>query len=266
MAVETMSVALHSSSTIFSPRHVPSWLLLAFGAGSVNAGAFLACERFVTHVTGTVTRLGLDAGLWTLMLDYGIVLGCFIAGAMASVLALDARFHRGKAPLHALPLGIVATMLVGVALAGRLGAFGAFGQTVETAGAFALLSLLGFAMGLQNAAVASTTGLAIRTTHMTGPASDLGVHLASAYFTSGEARRAALRMAAPSFLQRRDQIALEEADDRRLRRQIDALRLCAVEAIIGGFEEGVGFDRDWRAVGAKRTVTFGFSLPVSLSG
>lgn len=196
MIVDTMSVALHSPSTIFSPRHVPSWLLLAFGAGSVNAGAFLACERFVTHVTGTVTRLGLDAGLWTLMLDYGIVLGCFVAGAMASVLALDARFHRGKAPLHALPLGIVATMLVGVALAGRLGAFGAFGQTVETAGAFALLSLLGFAMGLQNAAVASTTGLAIRTTHMTGPASDLGVHLATAYFTSGEARRAALRMAA----------------------------------------------------------------------
>ena len=38
-----------------------------------------------------------------------------------------------------------------------------------------LLSLLAFAMGLQNAAVASTTGLAVRTTHLTGPATDLGI-------------------------------------------------------------------------------------------
>lgn len=44
-------------------------------------------------------------------------------------------------------------------------------------GDFVLLCGLSFAMGLQNAAVASSTGQLVRTTHPTGPARDLGVHL-----------------------------------------------------------------------------------------
>lgn len=191
-----MSVALHSPPTIFTLRHVPSFFLLAFAAGSVNAGALLACQRFVTHVTGTATRLGVDAGLWPLAFDYAVVLACFIAGAMASVLAIDARHHRGQAPRYALPLVIVSAILAIVAVSGRLGLYGPFGGSVEHAADFLLLSMLGFAMGLQNASVATSTGLAIRTTHMTGPASDLGVHLATSIFATGEARANALRGAA----------------------------------------------------------------------
>ena len=48
-------------------------------------------------------------------------------------------------------------------------------------------------MGLQNAAVASTTGLAVRTTHLTGPATDLGIHLGAALFATGQERRAAFK-------------------------------------------------------------------------
>jgi uncharacterized membrane protein YoaK (UPF0700 family) len=51
-------------------------------------------------------------------------------------------------------------------------------------------------MGLQNAAVASTTGLAVRTTHLTGPATDLGIHLGAVWLSTGDERRAALRGAA----------------------------------------------------------------------
>ncbi|MBI2392542.1 MAG: DUF1275 domain-containing protein [Deltaproteobacteria bacterium] len=188
-----MTNPLHGPITIFSPRHLPSWMLLAFGAGAVNAVAFLASMRFVTHVTGTVTRLGLDVGAWVLLLDYAIVLACFIAGAMASVLALDGRRHRGRRALWSVPLWGVALLLSSVAFAGRLGAFGDFGGAVESAGSFLLLSALAFAMGLQNGAVSTTTGLAVRTTHMTGPATDLGVHLATAYFAQGEGRVSALR-------------------------------------------------------------------------
>lgn len=191
------AVALHGPPTIYSLRHAPSWLLLAFAAGGVNAGALLACQRFVSHVTGTATRIGVDAaGPWALALDYLLVLVCFIVGAMASVAALEGRHRRGKAPLFHLPLVAVATIVTAVAAAGHAGAFGAFGTSVETAGDFVLLALLSFAMGLQNATVATTTGLAVRTTHMTGPATDLGVHLATAAYVDGEARRTALRGAA----------------------------------------------------------------------
>ena len=50
-----------------------------------------------------------------------------------------------------------------------------------------LLSILSFAMGLQNAAVATSTGLLVRTTHLTGPATDLGIHLVELCFVKGEA-------------------------------------------------------------------------------
>jgi len=188
-----MSVVLHTPPTIYSMRHVPSWLLLAFAAGSVNAGAFLACQRFVTHVTGLTTQLGMDVGLWRLMAEYGVVVLCFIAGAMASVIPLQARHMRGKKPMHAAPLFVVALMLMGVSVAGHAGVFGAFGASVEQPSDFLLLSLLSFAMGLQNASVASSTGLAVRTTHVTGPATDLGVQLASAWISRDEARRTALQ-------------------------------------------------------------------------
>jgi uncharacterized membrane protein YoaK (UPF0700 family) len=169
-------------------------MMLAFAAGAVNGTAFLACRRFVTHVTGTVSRIGLDVGVsWTLVVDYLIVLVCFIAGAAASVIAIDGRRHRGKRALWAAPLTIVATILACIAVAGHLGLFGSFGGTVEQPIDFFLLSILAFAMGLQNAAVAATTGLAVRTTHMTGPATDLGIHLGTAYYAHGEARRSALR-------------------------------------------------------------------------
>jgi uncharacterized membrane protein YoaK (UPF0700 family) len=191
-----MSITLHKPPTIFSPRHVPSWLMLALAAGSVNAGAFMACQRFVTHVTGLTTQVGMDVGQWGLLLEYVAVVLCFIGGAMASVLALQGRYHRGKQPLYALPLVLVGSILAGVALAGQTGIFGPFGASVETPTDFALLSLLSFAMGLQNAAVATSTGLAVRTTHMTGPATDLGVHLATAFFVDGEERHRALRGAA----------------------------------------------------------------------
>ncbi len=192
-----MEITLHTPATIYSPRHVPSWLLLAGAAGAVNGVAFLMCEQFVTHVTGTVTRLGLEWPHAGLVAEYATVLVSFVAGAAASVVAIQAQARRGQRPRWATPLVTVALILVGVALAGRAGAFGRFGGThAADPPPVALLSLLAFAMGLQNAAVASTTGLAVRTTHLTGPSTDLGIHLGTALLATGSERRAALRGAA----------------------------------------------------------------------
>ena len=193
---EPVSALLHRASDVLSLRHGPSWMLLALAAGSVNAGAFVACERFVTHITGIVSRIGLDAGVWALMLEYALVLVSFIAGAMTSVLAIQARVLRGKRPLHALPLFSVAAVLAAVGFAGHLGAFGPIGGQVEEVTDFGFLCILAFAMGLMNASVATSTALSVRTTHMTGPATDFGVHLATAWLTTGDERKNALQLAA----------------------------------------------------------------------
>ena len=187
-------LSLHTPRSVFSLRHAPSWLLLACSAGSVNAIAFMACSRFVTHVTGTVSRIGIDSG--TIALDYALVLGCFILGAMSSATLIEVRYHRRQQPLYAMPLAMVAAILALLALTGSAGLFGKFGGSVEDPHDFVFLAIVAFAMGLQNAAVATSTGMLVRTTHMTGPATDLGVHLATALHSKGEPRRVALQNAA----------------------------------------------------------------------
>lgn len=190
-------LTLHKSDSVFSLRHLPSWLMLCFAAGAVNAITLLACERFVTHVTGTVTRLGVEAAVHlTIMLDFALVLACFIAGATTAGLLINGRAYRGKRPYFSLPLWLTAADIVLVAVAGHAGLFGPFGGSVDELGDFVHLSSLSFAMGLQNAAVASSTGQLVRTTHLTGPATDLGVHLAELIFADGQVRALAKRHAA----------------------------------------------------------------------
>jgi uncharacterized membrane protein YoaK (UPF0700 family) len=171
-------------------------MLLSLAAGAVNAGGLMDCKRFVTHVTGTVTRIGLDVGKWTLMGEYALVLAAFIVGAMTSVLPLQMRTARGLRPVPAVGLAGVTALLIAVSLAGHQGAFGILGGHAEDPEDFGFMAILAFAMGLMNATVASTTALAVRTTHMTGPASDFGVQVALAFLTEGDTRRTALRLAA----------------------------------------------------------------------
>ena len=192
-----MAITLHTPETIYSARHVPSWLLLSAAAGAVNGTAFLMCEQFVTHVTGTITRIGLEWPHTGIAAEYLVVLVGFLAGSASSVVAIQARVRQGKQPRWATPLVWVAAILVGTALAGAAGAFGPFGGIdASDPPPSVLLTALAFAMGLQNAVVALTTGLAVRTTHLTGPTTDLGIHLGTACLAAGEERRAALRGAA----------------------------------------------------------------------
>ncbi|AKU95435.1 putative transmembrane protein [Labilithrix luteola] len=189
-------LALHDRGSVHSLRHMPSWLMLSMAAGAVNAGGFFACERFVSHVTGNAMQLSLETGT-TLLRDSALLLLAFIAGAMSSAIAIERRYLRQQRPLYALPLVIVAGLLIAVAIAGQAGVFGPFGGgTTDEPTTMVLLALLGFAMGLQNAAVATSTGLAVRSTHLTGPATDFGVQLATAFFAVGSARRDALQAAA----------------------------------------------------------------------
>jgi uncharacterized membrane protein YoaK (UPF0700 family) len=187
---------LHKPETIYSLRHVPSWLLLTGAAGMVNSIALLATDRFVTHVTGTATRVGMAFASFWLAADFAIVLVCFILGAMAASCLLDVRADHGRSPLFGVPLFVTAGLVAAVAIAGRLGWLAPFGGAVDQPADFVLLSALSFAMGLQNGAVATSTGLVVRTTHLTGPATDLGLSLAAALFGRAEGRDLAKRNAA----------------------------------------------------------------------
>lgn len=187
---------LHLPDAIYSLRHVPSWMLLTAAAGMVNVIAILATQQFVTHITGTATRFGMESATIWPALELGAVLLFFVIGAMFASWLLDVRSERGRRPLHAVPLFITASLIALVGIAGMLGVFGPFGGEVDRPADYGLLAVLCFAMGLQNGAVATSTGLVVRTTHLTGPATDLGLSLSQILFLDGEHRARAKRTAA----------------------------------------------------------------------
>ncbi len=153
------------------------WLLLAFLAGSVNAGGYIACGRFVSHVTGFATLFGLDAatGRWDDALGILSVPLYFLMGVMISAYLIDRPYRRGKKPHYATVMSCVALCLILVAVLGQGNAFGVFGEPAHLRRDYFLLALLCAASGLQNAAITTATGATVRTTHLTGLTTDLGI-------------------------------------------------------------------------------------------
>ena len=184
-----MTLATVAQAPALARCQIAERLLLSMSAGAVNAGAYLACQRFVSHVTGTVTLVGIDSGAWPLVAQYLLVLVCFLFGAMTAVFLL-ALAPSGQHPTRSLRL--VGLLVALVAPLGALGMFGHFGQSVEGPGDFVLLSLLSFAMGLLNATVAASPTINARVTHLTGHATDLGINLARAYLSRGAERAGAV--------------------------------------------------------------------------
>ncbi|MBL8602995.1 MAG: DUF1275 domain-containing protein [Myxococcales bacterium] len=162
---------------IFTTRALGAWALLAGASGFTNGAALVACGRMVTHVTGIATRIGNGVGQSTLLFEYSLVFVSFLLGGyFASTTVIRAARVGSRSPYRFLFLVEMAVLAV-LALAGALGFFSAFGATFDTPADYALLSALAFSSGLQNATVGIATQSAVRTTHMTGPATDLAIQL-----------------------------------------------------------------------------------------
>ncbi|MDH0864530.1 YoaK family protein [Mitsuaria sp. GD03876] len=149
-------------------------LLLAFNAGAVNAGGFLVLQRYTSHMTGFASQLadGAVLGQGTLVLNaLGAILAFLCGAAVCAMLVNWARQH-GLRSVYALPLMLEAALLF------PFGLMGAITLTWHTPFAVPLtVLLLAFIMGLQNAVGSKTSGGSIRTTHMTGNITDLGMEL-----------------------------------------------------------------------------------------
>jgi len=164
---------------ILRKENVWLWGLLAFQAGFLNAGGFVACHRFVSHVTGYGTQVGLaftNDGFW-MALEMMFAPIAFILGSAFSASLIDRPYYQHKEAKVGLALVIQASLLILVFIFGEAGFFGDFGEPLVLQRDFALLFILCFICGLQNATFASLTNGQIRTTHMTGLSTDLGMNL-----------------------------------------------------------------------------------------
>ncbi len=163
----------------YSVRNAFIWLALAFQAGVVNAGGVLACHRFVTHTTGFGTSFGIEVANGQTQLAIGMlsVPLFFVCGAMISAFLVDRRLIQNQPPKYAAVLFLM-TLLMGTTLyAGLAGQFGTFGEPLTRARDYILLALLAMTSGLQNAMVTTAFGAIVRTTHLTGISTDLGIGL-----------------------------------------------------------------------------------------
>lgn len=156
-----------------APANRQLGLTLAFVAGAVNAGGFLAIGQYTSHVTGMVSSiadnlvLGRDALVAAAL---GAVVA-FALGAASTALMVNFARRRGLYSEYALPLLVEALLLL---------AFGVLGTRLSAHGPMAVpvtVMLLCYVMGLQNAVVTKLSQAEIRTTHMTGIVTDIGIEL-----------------------------------------------------------------------------------------
>lgn len=166
------------NSKINSKSHL-IWSSLAFQAGLINAGAFLACHRFVTHTTGFATHFGTDLAMFKFneALSMLFVPLFFLFGCMISAFYVDKEIHFSRKPKYHIVFFLMCFFLALVLSLGSLGVFGVFGSQLSIEAEFLLIALLGITSGLQNAAISTASHSQIRTTHLTGVTTDLGIGL-----------------------------------------------------------------------------------------
>ena len=146
---------------------------MAFVAGAVNAGGFLAIARYTSHMSGIISAIGDDFALNHFLSVLGglSLLISFLAGAATTAIIVNWGHRRKIHSEFALPLLLEAILLL---------VFGLVGANLNmylplTVPAIALV--LCFVMGLQNAIVTKASRAEIRTTHMTGVITDIGIEL-----------------------------------------------------------------------------------------
>lgn len=101
----------------------------------------------------------------------------FLIGNCISAFFTDRRSIRHKKPNYTILFFLMITCFALVTLIGVSNGFGTFGSELSIADDYFLLGLLSLSSGIQNAMITSISHSVIRTTHLTGLTTDLGIGL-----------------------------------------------------------------------------------------
>jgi len=151
------------------PHRLPAWVetgafFLALAAGAVNAIALLGFNhQGVSHLSGISTQIGIDVSTtnFSAATHLGLMVLSFALGASISGLVVGSEPLKLRRGYSVCLFGEAALLLGAMWL---LGGGSIAGQYIAAA-----------ACGLQNAMTSTFTGAVVRTTHVTGIITDLGV-------------------------------------------------------------------------------------------
>ncbi len=144
---------------------------LSWIGGYCNVIAFISCGTYASHVTGTATNLGRDLmlGHWSSALFFGFIWITFFFGAVSSAVLTESRAAAGSASKYIQPMAVEMALLTLFAVGLR------YARPDSALDIYRLIGIIGFAMGLQNATITNVSGAVVRTTHLTGVTTDLGL-------------------------------------------------------------------------------------------
>lgn len=150
-------------------------VLFAFAAGIINVFGFVSFGIFTTNITGHVGEFALwfELSKWTAVQKITLWIAAFGMGSFTSSLIIG-YFEKRKPKLsYSLPVVIEIGMLLWCYLIHN--------GNVQSQQVLVLL----YAMGLQNGIVSVVSGKVVRTTHLTGLVTDIGISLGKVVLKKG---------------------------------------------------------------------------------
>jgi uncharacterized membrane protein YoaK (UPF0700 family) len=146
---------------------------LAFVAGATNAGGFLAVGQYTSHMSGMLSSIAdnMVLGRVTLAIAAAGAIFAFVGGAMTTALLVNWGLRRRLHSAYGLPLFLESLALLVFGIAGAsIGVYEPLFLPLTVV-------ILCYIMGLQNAVITKISRAEIRTTHVTGLVTDIGIEL-----------------------------------------------------------------------------------------
>lgn len=156
--------------------------ILSFVAGIVNVTGFLAFTQLTTNVTGHFALFIRDVANFEFMAGtiYFLYIFSFVFGSFFSSFLIEKFKENKKLNVYVLPTLIECFILLSIAF---------INHTVAIKHTDLIVCSLLFAMGLQNSFVTKISNAIVRTTHLTGLFTDLGIELSHLFFSESHPHR-----------------------------------------------------------------------------
>lgn len=160
--------------------------VLSFVAGIVNVSGFLAIQQLTTNVTGHFALFINDVLHFDFLTGtkYFRFIFAFLAGSFLSSLLIEKFRENKKLNVFVLPTLLESFILVSIALLESI--FNVISPEV-------IACFLLFAMGMQNSYVTKISNAVVRTTHLTGLFTDLGIEISQLFFPKQYPNRTKLK-------------------------------------------------------------------------
>ncbi|WP_339660629.1 YoaK family protein [uncultured Polaribacter sp.] len=149
--------------------------ILSFVAGIVNVTGFLAFKQLATNVTGHFALFINDVAefkVWKGTI-YFLYIFSFLFGSFSSSFLIETFRENRKLNVFVIPILIESFIFISIAVVS---------DVVDITYPDLIICLLLFSMGMQNSFVTKISNAIVRTTHLTGLFTDLGIELSQLFF------------------------------------------------------------------------------------